>query len=596
MIDPMQSLAFSVQTNPGVYAVLIGSGVSRSANIPTGWEITLDLVRKLAATTGEGQGKQNPEAWYRTKYNTAPDYSELLDGFARTPSERQKVLKDYIEPTDEERTEGLKRPTPAHHAIAKLVASGHVRVIITTNFDRLMEQALEEVGITPTVISTEDQAKGALPLIHQKCCVFKVHGDYMDTRIRNTEAELASYPDAFNQLLDRILDEFGLITCGWSATWDPALRAAVERGTTRRFSHYWATRGTPSGEALALIAHRGAHQVPITDADSFFKELAEQVAALNKISRQAPTSIAAKLAILKKYLPDLVHRISLDDLVNDEVTQILERTSGPEFSFTDAPPPDSSTFTHRVRTYEAACEALIAMAVVGGYWAEDWHYPIWQKAISRLGYLPNAPYHTSSYPTWRRLQRYPATLMLYALGLGALQAGDKGIPLLAALLSTPLHEDDAPVVTAVEVLPPFLLFDDGNQTAKLLENKGKRPAPLNEWIAELLHPHFKSSHPSTQTFQQLFDRLEVLMALNYRLSAPEPYDDWAPLGHYALDSLFSSHLEPHLQALKASLQQSGEHSVYVTTRLIGTSVQDAWSRMEWLDSWVKRLGRNWYLR
>jgi hypothetical protein len=47
MIDPLHSLAFSVQANPGVYAVLIGSGVSRSAQIPTGWEITLDFVCKL---------------------------------------------------------------------------------------------------------------------------------------------------------------------------------------------------------------------------------------------------------------------------------------------------------------------------------------------------------------------------------------------------------------------------------------------------------------------------------------------------------------------------------------------------------------------
>ena len=46
MIDPIHSLAFSVQATPGVYAILVGSGVSRGANIPTGWDITLDLVRK----------------------------------------------------------------------------------------------------------------------------------------------------------------------------------------------------------------------------------------------------------------------------------------------------------------------------------------------------------------------------------------------------------------------------------------------------------------------------------------------------------------------------------------------------------------------
>ena len=48
MIDPINSLAFSIQANRGVYAVMLGSGVSRSAKIPTGWEVTLDLVRKLA--------------------------------------------------------------------------------------------------------------------------------------------------------------------------------------------------------------------------------------------------------------------------------------------------------------------------------------------------------------------------------------------------------------------------------------------------------------------------------------------------------------------------------------------------------------------
>lgn len=47
MIDPATALAFSVFENRGVYAVLLGSGVSRSAQIPTGWEVTLDLVRRV---------------------------------------------------------------------------------------------------------------------------------------------------------------------------------------------------------------------------------------------------------------------------------------------------------------------------------------------------------------------------------------------------------------------------------------------------------------------------------------------------------------------------------------------------------------------
>jgi hypothetical protein len=41
MIDPSTALAFSLFENKGVYALLLGSGLSRAAQIPTGWEITL---------------------------------------------------------------------------------------------------------------------------------------------------------------------------------------------------------------------------------------------------------------------------------------------------------------------------------------------------------------------------------------------------------------------------------------------------------------------------------------------------------------------------------------------------------------------------
>ena len=59
--------------------------------------------------------------------------------------------------------------------------------------------------------------QGALPLVHTPCYVIKFHGDYLDTRIRNTPSELQTYPPEFENLLAQIFDEFGLIVCGWSA-------------------------------------------------------------------------------------------------------------------------------------------------------------------------------------------------------------------------------------------------------------------------------------------------------------------------------------------------------------------------------------------
>ena len=155
--------------------------------------MTLDLIRKLANLHGE-TSDPDPERWYREKFKKEANYSDLVDELAKTPSERQQLLRAYFEPKDQEREEGAKEPTATHRAIARLAAHGFIRVILTTNFDRLVETALTDAGVVPTVLSTPDQVQGALPLIHTQCCVVKVHGDYLDTRIRNTPAELDRYP------------------------------------------------------------------------------------------------------------------------------------------------------------------------------------------------------------------------------------------------------------------------------------------------------------------------------------------------------------------------------------------------------------------
>ena len=53
MNNTLTTIAFSMYSNKGVYALLLGSGISKSAGIPTGWDVTIDLIRKLAAQNGE---------------------------------------------------------------------------------------------------------------------------------------------------------------------------------------------------------------------------------------------------------------------------------------------------------------------------------------------------------------------------------------------------------------------------------------------------------------------------------------------------------------------------------------------------------------
>ena len=123
MIDPQVSLAFALHSNRGAYTVLVGSGVSVGAGIPTGWQVVLDLISKVARVLGEDPG-DDVSGWYQERFGEEPDYSKLLDTLAKTPAERSALLRSYFEPTAEERARGVKVPGAAHTALAELAATG----------------------------------------------------------------------------------------------------------------------------------------------------------------------------------------------------------------------------------------------------------------------------------------------------------------------------------------------------------------------------------------------------------------------------------------------------------------------------------------
>ena len=281
MVDPTVRLALALHSNRGAYAALLGSGISAAAGVPTGWQIVSDLISKVAALEGAAVS-EDPIAWYRGRFGEEPDYSRLLDELAKSPTERSLLLRKYFEPTDDERRRGIKVPSAAHRALGQLAAKGYISVFLTTNFDRLLEQALEAAGVIPITLSTPNSLEGSVPLGHTRCTVVKLNGDYLDTRIKNTPVELDSYHPSVDSLLNRVLDEYGLIVSGWSADWDTALWRAFERCQSHRYTTFWASRNPPREKAARLIELRRAEFVRIKDPDALFTDLAAKLRLLDK--------------------------------------------------------------------------------------------------------------------------------------------------------------------------------------------------------------------------------------------------------------------------------------------------------------------------
>ena len=573
MIDPIHSLAFSIQATPGVYAVLVGSGVSRAAGIPTGWEVTLDLIRKLAELRGE-TCDPDPEHWYKKKFEKDADYSDLLDELDKTPDERQQLLRGYWEPNDLEREEGKKKPAAAHRAIAALAAQGFIKVIITTNFDHLVETALRDEEVEPAILSSPDKIQGALPLIHTPCCVFKVHGDYLDSRIRNTPAELDKYPPEFDQLLDRIFDEFGLIVCGWSAKWDRALRTAIYRAPSRRFTTYWAVQGKPGDEAQRLIDHRKAQVIPIEDADAFFDTIQQHVKSIEEFSKPYPLSTEAAVASLKRYLSSPEHKIRLADLIDATVEQVLSAISGEASEVQETQQQNS---TARFRDYESACSTLLAMASIGGFWAEDSHYyGGWKQAMERLS-TSSSRVRTSSLA----MKTYPGRLLLYALGLGAIKSdkSDK-LQFLNHIFKTTAHYYHYEGIGKWQRKEDYVLTVLFNKDVmqSLLENLLWKGMELHDALRQPL----KQLIPDDENYSFIFDKLEILIALGFGYRNKHR-EYWAPLGAFFYRK---NNRERILAEIRESISQSHDRSLFEQCGIFGETSEECLQSLKNFESFV----------
>lgn len=504
--DRLTQLAFSVYENKGVYAVLLGSGLSRGAEIPTGWEITLDLIRRIASAQGVEEQRDWAQ-WYRDKAGKEPDYSNLLEELASSQDERRSILHSYIEPTDEDREEGRKVPTAAHAAVADLVRAGYIRAVITTNFDRLIENALRELGVEPTVVASTDALQGAEPLTHSACYVLKLHGDYKDARIRNTDAELADYPPEFDRLLDRIFDEFGLIVCGWSGEWDHALRAALLRTPNRRYPLFWCSRGQVSDRAQELIDHRHGRVIRINDADSFFSALSERVNTLADTHRPNPRTVELLVNSTKRYVAKPEYRIQLDGLFTEEVERLISHLDAAEFR--PDVPFDVEDFRKRVARYEAISEPLARMAGTLGRWGEGSDLPFILDILQSI--VTNAEKRAGGLVVYVNLRTYPAVLIFSAYGLGLTRSCRW--QQLHDLFSAEIAREEKESRRVVEKLALFAWEGADNKLWQNLAGLDRRKTALSDHLHSVFAEWSRSFVGITPDFEMFFERFEILSSL-----------------------------------------------------------------------------------
>lgn len=532
LLDPRVILATAVHAQPGVYALLLGSGVSTGAQVPTGWGVVKALVAQVATASGESVDDDfDPEAWWSEHGDgQSLGYSSLLSTLATTPSARRALLASFFEPTEEEREASVKIPGPAQDAIAELVRRGSVRVIMTTNFDRLVEQALEAAGTLPQVISSPDAVDGMEPLAHARCTVIKLHGDYARIDQLNTLEELSAYNDKMASLLDRVLDEYGLIVSGWSGDWDAALVASLERIRSRRYPLVWASHSSLGETARRLVAQHRALVVDNTSADYFFPDLLRRLEALDTMV-ESPLSRAMAIARLKRVLANPTKHIEVHDLLANEVnkvrTYIRERPEMP-------PANDGQTWEVAHDEIREHCDTLLHLLATGVYHDRDrQHTELWTSVIQQLMRARTTPKGRFN-EYWVKLNHYPALLALLTVSVAAVSTGRDDLLLQSHRKPTWRDPFGArQVQPAMSSLHTYRVLD-GDIINRFPRWDSKWLYPPSHLLKNTLKSVFVPLLGDEDTYTETFHRTEYRIALAQHIYDDEGFYNPAP-GEFLTD-------------------------------------------------------------
>lgn len=524
-IDLFSTLVMSVFNNKGVYALLLGSGISLPAKVMSGWKVTEDLIKKLAAIQGETINVDAFE-WFNEKYGCDAEYSKLLEQLGHKPSEMESLLRPYFEPSEEDVEFGYKKPTDAHKAIAEMARKGYFKVIITTNFDRLLETALDEQGIRYQVIFHESEIESRVPLYHHPLTLLKINGDYKDCRFRNTEKELSTYPDVLVDYLDSILKNFGIITCGWSATWDKALIKQLNVNANHRYSYFYTYMGEISKEVESLANSSKGETIQIANGDTFFTEMSERLKALEMINgKNMEADVEVATARVKMYIADLKKLIQYTDLYENVTDLLLKDTQdkvyGPEY-------PSAALFEQSIAENTTALSTLLPMSVVAIRWAEKEHFDAIVESLNRIANRKiNRPSHF--YDHSMKLNHMLDTAYLYGLGIGSIYYKKYG--LLDRLFKVKFVEHD-------KLFSPFIIDQDNCWIADKEVWNGstgysRLKTPFSTTMGRALRPYFSMITQEEQFFS-IFCVFEKLLAMYYYwlICKESRMGMWPPMGMF----------------------------------------------------------------
>ena len=237
---------------------LLGAGASRASNIKTAGDMIWDFKARLyrsakkipaSAVSDLSDARiqeilqkycdgtsQFPDQWAEN------EYSEYFEVTYPEAQDRRRYISDMIR--------GAK-PSYGHMALAHLMKRDRTRMVWTTNFDRVIEDAVANVwGTTSelTVGALGEPERIATAYAQQTWPIYaKLHGDFQSENLKNTSEELSTQDRRMRDVFLDTCRNMGLAVSGYSgrdSSIMEVLREAINNGKGFPNGLFWFVRET----------------------------------------------------------------------------------------------------------------------------------------------------------------------------------------------------------------------------------------------------------------------------------------------------------------------------------------------------------------
>jgi hypothetical protein len=266
-------------------------------------------------------------------------------------------------------------------------------------------------------------------------------------------------------------------------------------------------------------------------------------------------SAGTKLSVsdrAKALIADSLLRIEFDAFVNEHVRRTMDALSLEYFPAVGGI--NNDEFAKRIESYESAVRDLQTILILLIRWGDRDYMLQLEKILCRVVEVDKGGGGTVA---WLRLNWYPVLALIYAGGITALSA--RRYEALHALFATPVRANQAVAGSGEKpvILSAVSAIRDIEEAFKLLPGHERHRYPRSEHLHATLRPILEGALFLGGSFEALFDRFEVFLALSFAdFSNPKAEGHfWGPPGLFAWKH---QHSQSPLVVLIEEAQQQGD--------------------------------------